>query len=268
MGEHRKRSSVLNGCIECPKCDFFNTEANMRKSVLFYSDWYEILRELPDDERVRAYDAIMQFAFEDIEPTDKYIKAITALIFKGIERNRDLYDEKCERNRQNIKKRWEEYRKMKANTNVYERIQSNKSYSNATDKDNVKEDEYEKEKDVIVAKATDNKKEKENRIKEKEKSKAFLDEYFAKDIFIDGLCKELRSTPAELKTLAEGIIVEWNAAGETHSDYTDAHKHLTSTLRIKSRESKRVNNNNDNRPPKPSVHHVWSDALQEWVYAF
>ena len=47
----------------------------MRKSVLFYSDWYEILRELPDDERVRAYDAIMQFAFEDIEPTDKYIKA-------------------------------------------------------------------------------------------------------------------------------------------------------------------------------------------------
>lgn len=190
----------------------------------------------------------------------------------------EMYVTRCEKNRAAIEARWkrkkEAEEKAKAiieaqtDTNVYERIQSNKSYSNATDNDNVKEDEYEKEKDVIVAKATDNKKEKENRIKEKEKSKAFLDEYFAKDIFIDGLCKELRSTPAELKTLAEGIIVEWNAAGETHSDYTDAHKHLTSTLRIKSRESKRVNSNNDNRPPKPSVHHVWSDALQEWVYAF
>lgn len=239
----------------------------MRKSVLFYSDWYEILRELPDDERVRAYDAIMQFAFEDIEPTDKYIKAITALIFKGIERNSVKYSQKCEKLRQNINKRWQKQK----NTNVYKSIQKDTNEYNCIqtiqiDYDNVNDNVNEN--DVIVAKATDNKKEKENRIKEKEKSKAFLDEYFAKDIFIDGLCKELRSTPAELKTLAEGIIVEWNAAGETHSDYTDAHKHLTSTLRIKSRESKRVNNNNDNRPPKPSVHHVWSEAQQEWVYAF
>lgn len=240
----------------------------MRKSVLFYSDWYEILRELPDDERVRAYDAIMQFAFEDIEPTDKYIKAITALIFKGIERNSVKYSQKCEKLRQNINKRWQkqkdtnEYKSIQKDTNEYNCIQTIQiDYDNVNENVNVN--------DVIVAKATDNNKEiKENRIKEKKESKAFLDEYFAKDIFIDGLCKELRSTPAELKTLAEGIIVEWDAAGETHGDYTDAHKHLTSTLRIKSRESKRANNNTDNRPPKPSVHHVWSEAQQEWVYAF
>lgn len=240
----------------------------MRKSVLFYSDWYEILRELPDDERVRAYDAIMQFAFEDIEPTDKYIKAVTALVMKGIERNRKSYDDKCEKLRNNARKRWDAYIQMQSNANACKSIQmdTNVGYN---DNDNKNVNENENVNASNVAKATDRRiKEKENRIKEKEKSKAFLDEYFAKDIFIDGLCKELRSTPAELKTLAEGIIVEWNAAGETHSDYTDAHKHLTSTLRIKSRESKRVNNNNDNRPPKPSVHHVWSDALQEWVYAF
>ena len=241
----------------------------MKKSVLFYSDWYEILKELPDDERVRAYDAIMQFAFEDIEPTDKYIKAITALIFKGIERNRDLYDEKCERNRQNIKKRWEEYRKMKANTNVYERIQSNKSYSNATDKDNVKEDEYEKEKDVIVAKATDNKKEiKENIKKENKESQAsFIDEYFAKTTFIESFCMQNHTTPEEMRTMAEAIIIEWDAAGVRHANYTEAHNHLTSTLRIRVRDSKRNNMQVDNRPPRPSVHHIWSESQQKWVYS-
>ncbi len=240
----------------------------MKKSVLFYSDWYEILKELPDDERVRAYDAIMQFAFEDIEPTDKYIKAITALIFKGIERNRDLYDEKCERNRQNIKKRWEEYRKMKANTNVYERIQSNKSYSNATDKDNVKEDEYEKEKDVIVAKATDNKKEKKENIKKenKESQASFIDEYFAKTTFVESFCMQNHTTPEEMRAMAEAIIIEWDAAGVRHANYTEAHNHLTSTLRIRVRESKR-NGNIDNRPPRPSVHHIWSESQQKWVYS-
>ena len=256
----------------------------MKKSVLFYSDWYEILKELPDDERVRAYDAIMQFAFEDVEPTDKYIKAITALIIKGIINNRNQYEEICERNRQKALKRWGRtntnnamaYKSIQKHTSGCSGIQVNTNDTsgcsgiqvNTNDTSGCYNDN-DNDNDNELANANNiNKEIKENRIKEKKESKAFLDEYFAKDIFIDGLCKELRSTPAELKTLAEGIIVEWNAAGETHSDYTDAHKHLTSTLRIKSRESKRVNNNNDNRPPKPSVHHVWSDALQEWVYAF
>lgn len=266
MGEHRKRSSVFNGYAECPKCDFFNTK-QMRNSLILYSEWYEILRELPDEDRLQALDAIMQYGFEDIEPSDKYIKAITALIFKGIDKTRTRYEEKCEKNRQNIAKRWKKknttaYNGIQSNTNVYDRIQSDTNDTNYNYNNN-----YSNNNNYELAEAN-NKEIKENRIKEKKESKAFLDEYFAKDIFIDGLCKELRSTPAELKTLAEGIIVEWDAAGETHSDYTDAHKHLTSTLRIKSRESKRVNNNTDNRPPKPSVHHVWSDALQEWVYAF
>lgn len=247
----------------------------MRNSLILYSEWYEILRELPDEDRLQALDAILQYGFEDIEPSDKYIKAITALIFKGIDKTRTRYDEKCEKNRQKAYKRWNKTDAknatacsgMQMDANAYKRIQTIPTYTN--DANYNYNNNYSNNNNYELAEANNKDKEiKENIRKEKEKSKAFLDEYFAKDIFIDGLCKELRSTPAELKTLAEGIIVEWNAAGETHSDYTDAHKHLTSTLRIKSRESKRVNNNNDNRPPKPSVHHVWSDALQEWVYAF
>ena len=245
----------------------------MRNSLILYSEWYEILRELPQEYRLQALDAILQYGFEDIEPSDKYIKAITALIFKGIDKTRTRYDEKCEKNRQKAYKRWNKTDAknttacsgMQMDANAYKRIQTIPTYTNDTNYNY--NNNYSNNNNYELAEAN-NKEIKENRIKEKKESKAFLDEYFAKDIFIDGLCKELHSTPAELKTLAEGIIVEWDAAGETHGDYTDAHKHLTSTLRIKSRESKRVNSNNDNRPPKPSVHHVWSDALQEWVYAF
>lgn len=244
----------------------------MRKSVLFYSDWYEILRELPDDERVRAYDAIMQFAFEDIEPTDKYIKAITALIFKGIERNSVKYSQKCEKLRQNINKRWQkqkntnEYKSIQKDTNEYNCIQTIQiDYDNVND--NVNDNAFN------VAKATDKRiKEKENEIKEKEKSTAgdaFIEEYFSKQIFIDGICKELHSNPAELKSMAEAVVIEWEASGETHSDYNDAHKHMTSTLRIKAKEKRNATSKSTTeRPPRPSVHHAWSEERQEWVYAF
>lgn len=251
----------------------------MKKSVLFYSDWYEILKELPDDERVRAYDAIMQFAFEDVEPTDKYIKAITAFIIKGIKHNSEAYEKKCEKNRQKAFKRWNKSDAknatacigMQMDTNAYKRIQTiakeyncmQMDYDNDNDNDN----------DVIVANATDNninKEIKENIKKENKESQAsFIDEYFAKTTFIESFCMQNHMTPEEMRTMAEAIIIEWDAAGVRHANYTEAHNHLTSTLRIRVRESKRNGNNMqvDNRPPRPSVHHIWSESQQKWVYS-
>ena len=238
----------------------------MKKSVLFYSDWYEILKELPDDERVRAYDAIMQFAFEDVEPTDKYIKGLTSLIFKGIERNNAKYEQKCEKLRQNINKRWQkqkdtnEYKSIQKNTNEYKSIQSLQiDYDNDNDNDN----------DNELANANNiNKEIKENIKKENKESQAsFIDEYFAKTTFIESFCMQNHTTPEEMRTMAEAIIIEWDAAGVRHANYTEAHNHLTSTLRIRVRESKRNNMQVDNRPPRPSVHHIWSESQQKWVYS-
>ena len=240
----------------------------MKKSVLFYSDWYEILKELPDDERVRAYDAIMQFAFEGIEPTDKYIKGLTSLMFKGIERNTEKYAQKCEKLRQNINKRWQkqkganEYKSIQTNTNVFKSIQSLQiDYDNDNDNDN----------DNELANANNiNKEIKENIRKENKESQAsFIDEYFAKTTFIESFCMQNHTTPEEMRAMAEAIIIEWDAAGVRHADYTEAHNHLTSTLRIRVRESKRNGNNMqvDNRPPRPSVHHIWSESQQKWVYS-
>ena len=45
--------------------------------------------------------------------------------------------------------------------------------------------------------------------------------------------------------------------------------------RVKKASNRRVNKQQalkppttPTRPPRPSTHHVWSDTLQEWVYAF
>ena len=239
----------------------------MRNSLILYSEWYEILRELPDEDRLRALDAILQYGFEDVEPSDKYIKAITALIFKGIDKTRTRYDEKCEKNRQNIQKRWNEYKRIRSNTIEYKRIQSLQMNTNATNYNN----NYNYNDNYELANANNiNKEIKENIIKEKKESKAsFIDEYFNKQTFIESFCMQNRTTPEAIRQIAEAIIIEWDAAGVSHSDYTEAHNHLTSTLRIRLRENKRSGNNDnqDGRPPRPSVHHIWSESQQKWVYS-
>lgn len=78
----------------------------MRNTVIFYKDWYEAINEFAPDERLKAYDAIMQYAFDDTVPGDKFIKAATALMRSTIDRDNNKYEEKCERNRRNIMNRW------------------------------------------------------------------------------------------------------------------------------------------------------------------
>ena len=115
----------------------------MRNTVIFYNEWYETIKELSDEERLKVYDAIMQFAFEEVEPTDRFVKAATALIFKGIKRTWAQYDEKCERNRQNVMARWRKRIEAADATTANDSIRSNttatnndSNYDNENDNDN------------------------------------------------------------------------------------------------------------------------------------
>ena len=40
----------------------------MRDSVLFYRSFYDALKNVPPDERLRVYDSIMEYAMYDNEP--------------------------------------------------------------------------------------------------------------------------------------------------------------------------------------------------------
>ena len=41
---------------------------NNIKSFSFYRNYYELIRYLPNEERLKLYDAILEFVFEDKEP--------------------------------------------------------------------------------------------------------------------------------------------------------------------------------------------------------
>lgn len=74
-----------------------------KDNFIFYRQWWESIRELDPDEQRQAYDAIMRFVFEGIEPTDKYIRAVTSLMRSTIKRDIEKYERVCERNRANGK---------------------------------------------------------------------------------------------------------------------------------------------------------------------
>lgn len=108
----------------------------MKQSLIFYKDWYDVLQDLPDEERLKAYDAVMQYAFEDKVPTNKFVKVTTALMRTTIDRDNNKYDEKCERNRQNVLNRWKKKQEQMNATSENERVRSLRTNTNHTDNDN------------------------------------------------------------------------------------------------------------------------------------
>ncbi|MBQ2188941.1 MAG: hypothetical protein II401_10365, partial [Bacteroidales bacterium] len=94
-----------------------------KSNFLFYEDWYDVIKEFTPEERLQVYDAIVRYAFEGVMPEDKFIKVSTALMRSTIDRDNEKYVAKCERNRLNIRRRWEntndttEYKPIRPNTN-------------------------------------------------------------------------------------------------------------------------------------------------------
>ena len=41
---------------------------NEIKSFTFYRNYYELIKYLPDEERLKMYDSILGYMFEEIEP--------------------------------------------------------------------------------------------------------------------------------------------------------------------------------------------------------
>lgn len=86
-------------------------------------DQKEIIDELTDEEAGIIFKAIYEY---EINKTEIELPKTLKIVFKQFKVKLDNYDgayaEKCERNRENIKKYWEQKKK---NTNEYERIRTN-----------------------------------------------------------------------------------------------------------------------------------------------
>lgn len=124
-----------------------------RKSFLFYYDWANIYEPLDDRRKAKLITATIRYAKDntDTKFDDLTLKVIFNVIKDTIDRDSARYNERCLKNAENIKKRWNK------NTNEYDRIQTNTNY---TDIDIGKE--IDKDIGIDIEKDTDIDKEKDS----------------------------------------------------------------------------------------------------------
>lgn len=121
-----------------------------KKSFLIYYDNEVIVCRLSDDEAGKLFKALFPYGKENIKPDFNNSPALAMafdILSMAIDRDKEKYIKRCETNRKNINKRWNEN-----NTTEYERIQTN---TKDTDKDMDKDMDMDKDikkKDTKVSK--------------------------------------------------------------------------------------------------------------------
>ncbi len=121
--------------------------------ILFNPDHMEVARDLLSNEEAgRLFFAVCDYAMKGKIPESKSksFNACFKLMSGEIDENVRRYADRCERNRQNIKKRWQQYENpssdvydgIPSNTTVYDGIPSNTTCTNIK-KDKIKESKVE-----------------------------------------------------------------------------------------------------------------------------
>ena len=114
-------------------------------------DQKEIVDELDNEEAGRIFKAIYEY---EVNKKEIDLPKTLKIVFKQFKVKLDNYDgayeEKCQRNRENIRKYWE---KKKSNTNEYERIRTNtnvyKIKENKRKENKIKENKRKREREYI-----------------------------------------------------------------------------------------------------------------------
>ena len=121
-----------------------NSEGNANKCFLVYYDNEVIVCRLPDEEAGRLFKSLFPYGRESIKPNFEDNPALAMafdILSMAIDRGKEKYAERCEKNRKNISKRWNA-----EDTTVYDRIQSNTKDTTVYDRVPYKEKYKEKEK--------------------------------------------------------------------------------------------------------------------------
>lgn len=92
-----------------------------QKGFIVYGDIKEVIDELPDEQTAQLFRGMVNYFVEGRDPEfSGSLKYIFIPIRQQMDRNAERYEKKCEKNRENVKKRWErtkEYDRIRANTN-------------------------------------------------------------------------------------------------------------------------------------------------------
>ena len=92
-----------------------------QKGFVVYGDVQAVVDELDDEQAGKLFRAMLTyFATGKAPKFDGVLKYVWIPIKQQMDRDKEKYDAKCEKNRENVKKRWErtnEYKRIRANTN-------------------------------------------------------------------------------------------------------------------------------------------------------
>lgn len=103
----------------------------MNDSFILYASDYQLIEGLTDEQLGQLTRALFIYARDgEVINLEPVVRMAFVFIKDKIDRNQAKYQKKCERNRENIRKRWnksntndtKEYECIPKNTNVYERI--------------------------------------------------------------------------------------------------------------------------------------------------
>lgn len=120
-----------------------------RQAFLIMMSQEEIIEDLTDEELGKIFRSIFKYEKNKEIPkfNDRYLNSVFKSFKAQLDFSEENYNKICEKNRQNINKRWnkDEYERIQSNTDVYER---NVSYTKNTNirEDNIREDNIRKDK--------------------------------------------------------------------------------------------------------------------------
>lgn len=121
----------------------------MSDSFILYTSDYQLIEGLTDEQLGQLTRALFIYARDgEVINLEPVVRMAFVFIKDKIDRNQQKYQKKCERNRENIRKRWnksntndtKEYERIPSDTTVYERIPSDTTrYLSDSDSDVSKE---------------------------------------------------------------------------------------------------------------------------------
>ena len=122
----------------------------MKKSFLIYDDWGDLVETLPDEDKGRVFSALFRFSAtgEVSDLSNPAADMLLKVMVKQLRDDKEKYDRKCEKNKENSAKRFIDGYRTISN--------DNDGYRTMTDKDKDKELDKDKEKDSLKDKEKTN----------------------------------------------------------------------------------------------------------------
>ena len=101
-----------------------------QKGFVVYGDIADTLAELTDEETGKLFKAMVDYFTSDKDPNlPRALKFAFIPVRQQIDRDREKYEKRCERNRENIRKRWAT-QQGEEDTTEYDRIRTNTKHTN------------------------------------------------------------------------------------------------------------------------------------------